>query len=350
MASVREVARHAGVSIATVSRVLNGQTSVRDDLRKKVLAAADHCRYVPAVGRRIADRIALLYTGRFSIGSPYDSACVEGIVEEIRQTSYDLVVLDMHRDRNEGESLAAFLARKGVCAAIVRSTIGERHVVEAMGQEDVPLVVLGDHFDHPSLHFCYASSRAASREAVEHLVSLGHRDIAFATCDIDDGDHIDRYEAYREVMEAAGAYREDFVHRVPPYRMDGSPLIRRILSKRDRPTAIFIADPLVAVGVLNEAHRLGVDVPRELSIVAVDDSDTRNMVHPCLSAVCQDSKRLGVQAMQGLLELIDGGAARALATKQQAWFEIHDTTTPPPQEVDRFLPNGSTNGAAKVSI
>lgn len=341
MASVREVARHAGVSIATVSRVLNGQTSVREDLRKKVLAAADQCRYVPTVGRRNAERIALIYTGPFSIGSLYDSACIQGIAEEVRKTSYDLVVLDMHRDRNEGESLATFMARKGVCGAIVRSTIGERHLVQAMGEEDVPLVVLGDHFEHPSLRFCYADSRPASREAVEHLVSLGHRDIAFATCDVDDGDHIDRFQAYREVMEAADCYREDFVHRVPPYRMDGSPLIRRILSKRDRPTALFIADPLVAVGVLNEAHRLGVDVPRELSIVAVDDSDTRNMVHPCLSAVCQDSKRLGTQAMEGLLDLIDGGPGVPLKQKQQAWFEIHDTTTPPPERVERFLPNGS---------
>ena len=216
MASVREVARHAGVSIATVSRVLNGQTSVRDDLRRKVLAAADQCRYVPTVGRRTTDRVALIYTGPFSVGSPYDSACIEGIVRAVRETPYDLSILDMARDRTEGESRTAFLTRKGVCGAIVRSTIDERRLVEEMAREEVPLVVLGDHFLHPTLRFCYADSRAASREAVEHLISIGHRTIACASCDGDDGDHIDRYESYRGVMDEAGLYREDMVHRVPP--------------------------------------------------------------------------------------------------------------------------------------
>ncbi|TWT40838.1 LacI family DNA-binding transcriptional regulator [Botrimarina hoheduenensis] len=340
MPSIRQVAHNAGVSIATVSRVLNGNASVNADLRARVLEAAEACRYVPTVGRRTAERIALVYaTDHFSVASPYDSACIDGIVSAMRSTAYDLVVIEMARDRHPGESLEAFFARKGVCGAIVRSSYAERSKIIEMASEGPPLVVLGDHFDNPQVHFCYADSRAASREATEHLVSLGHRAIAFACCDVDDGDHMDRFEAFRSVMEEAGLYREDFVHRVPPFRMDGAPLIRRILSRSDRPTALFIADPLVAVGVLNEAKQLGVDVPGELSIVAVDDSDTRNMVHPRLTSVCQDSKRLGVQAYTALVEMVEGGRSGVLDAQQQAWFELHDSTAPPPSEINRFLPS-----------
>lgn len=342
MPSIRDVAREAGVSIATVSRVLNGQTSVNPDLRQRVLRAANDCEYRPTVGKRTSERIAMLYPGPFCVGSPYDSACLDGIVTAMRQTSYDLVTLDMQRDRKPGETAAQFFGRKGVSGAIVRSTLDQRGIVNEMAAEGLPLVVLGDHFPHPTISFCYADSRPASREAIEHLVSLGHRAIAFASCDRDDGDHLDRMEAFQEVLEESGVFREDLIYRVPPYRMDGAPLIRRILSRRDRPTAIFVADPLVAVGVLNEAHELGIRVPEDLSLIAVDDTEMRNMVFPRMSAVCQDSKLVGQEAFETVCRLIDHLDAPA-PRQQEAWFEIHDTTAPPPKSVGRFIPGAKVN-------
>lgn len=343
MASIREVAQEAGVSIATVSRVLNGRQSVTPDLRDKVLHAANQCDYQPTVGKRTTERIALLYTCPVCVASPYDSACLEGIATALRQTKYDLVMLDMQRDRMPSETAAQFFARKGVCGAIVRSTLEQRALVTEMASEGFPLVVLGDHFEHPTLSFCYADSHAASREAIEHLVSLGHEAIAFAACDREDGDHLDRLDAYRCVLKEVGLLREDLIFRVPPYRMDGAPLIRRIMSKTDRPTALFVADPLVAVGVVNEAHSLGVRLPDDLSVVAVDDTDIRNMVFPRLSAICQDSKELGQEAFETLCRLIDKPTETDLGSRRQlAWFEIHDTTGPAPARVNRFLPVSRT--------
>lgn len=339
MSSIRHVAREAGVSIATVSRVINGHHSVKNDLRSKVLRAIDDCEYRPTVGKRTTGCIAMLYAGTFSVDSPYDSACLGGIVRAMRQTKYDLITLDLQRDRLSGESISQYFSRKGVGGAIVRSTLEQRTLLQEMAAEGLPLVVLGDHFDCPDLHFCYSDSRSASREAVEHLISLGHQSIAFAVCDRDDGDHLDRYEAYREVLEEAGLYREDLVHRVPPSRMDGVPVLRRIMSQTDRPTAVFIADPLVAVGALNEAHEMGVRVPEDLSIVAVDDTDVRSMVYPKLSAVCQDSQQIGEAAFQKVCQLIDGKNLDPNDSKSyEAWFEIHDTTGPAPAQVKRFLP------------
>lgn len=339
MPSIREVAKEAGVSIATVSRALNGHQSVNPELRARVLEAAGACNYQPTVGKRTAERVALLYTGPFLISSPYDSTCLDGVVTAMRRSKYDLVTLDMSRDRNRGESLKQFFNRKGVAGAIVRSTFDDRDLLKEMAKEGLPLVVLGDHFEAPQLKFCYAQSGDATREAIEHLLSLGHRAIGFASCDRDDGDHNDRLSAYRSAMEAAGLLREDFIYRVPPYRMDGAPLIRRILSRDDRPTALFIADPLVAVGVVNEAHSLGVSVPGDLSVVSVDDSDTRNMVYPQLSAVCQDSSRIGEAAFEMVCRMVQGDSPEAEhGDHQEAWFEIHDSTAPPPEVVSRFMP------------
>ncbi len=229
MPSIREVAKEAGVSIATVSRALNGHQSVNPELRARVLEAAGACNYQPTVGKRSAERIALVYTGPFLVGSPYDSACLDGLVSSMRRSKYDLVTLDMSRDRNRGESLRQFFNRKGVAGAIVRSTFDDRQMLQELASEGLPMIVLGDHFEAPQLNFCYANSGGASREATEHLLSLGHRTIGFASCDRDDGDHSDRMAAYRGAMEEAGLLREEFIYRVPPYRMrrmSGAPSIR----------------------------------------------------------------------------------------------------------------------------
>ncbi|TWT86198.1 Catabolite control protein A [Pseudobythopirellula maris] len=343
MGSIREIAREAGVSIATVSRVLNGNNTVKPELRLRVLETAEAKGYAPTVGKRTAERIALLYTDQFFLGSPYDSACIVGLGRAMRRSPYDLALLDMTRDRGVGESLKQFFARKGVCGAVVRSAVEQRAELVTMAAEGAPLVVIGDHFECDDLRFVYADSRAASREALEHLVSLGHQRIGFVTCDREDGDHNDRLGAYREVLEAAGVYREEDIHRVPPFRMDGSPLVRRILSKSDRPTALFIADPLVAVGVINEAQRLGASVPGDLSVIGFDDWDTRNTVLPRMSAVCQDSALIGEAAFDAVRAQVEEKPTPSMTAKaQEAWFEIHDTTAPPPSKVKRFFPSSSS--------
>ncbi|MEM1304878.1 MAG: LacI family DNA-binding transcriptional regulator [Planctomycetota bacterium] len=342
MPSIREVARKAGVSIATVSRVMNGTESVAPHLREKVNQAIAVCDYSPKVGRRSLESIALLYTGPFSIGSPYDAACVEGMVEAMRDSEFDLTIVDYARDRNAGESLRQFFARKGIRGAILRSTAAERDMVEEFAAEGLPLVVLGDHFDNERLSFVYAKSKNASCEAVEHLISLGHKRIAFAACERDDGDHLDRLVAYRDVLAGHGLLEESLICRVPPQRFDGAQLLRNLLGMPARPTALFVADPLVAVGAMNEAHRMGVRIPDDLSILGFDDTDIRSTVYPQMSAVCQDARLLGRAAFERVHQLTtEPRTGASVSEPQEAWLDIGNTTGPPPASLDRVLPSGA---------
>lgn len=341
MASIRQVAKHAGVSIATVSRVMNGAETVAPDLRRSVLSAVETCGYSPPDTRRQLSSIALIYTGPFTIGSPYDSACVEGMVSAMRDSTYDLAVIDLRRDRGKNESLRQFFGRKGICGAVVRCTIEERPLVCEMAEEGLPLVVLGDHFEHPTLTFSYTESEQASREAIEHLVSLGHKRIAFVACHREDGDHADRLKAYRDVLQESQLLDESLVFRVPASRRDGGPILRKLIGRPDRPTAAYIADPLIAAGVINEALHMGVRVPDDLSIVGFDDTDIRNLLFPRMSAVCQDSESLGRSAFNLVKSLIEGGEGASTNSKRQAaWLEVHGSIAPPPMEVHRILPSG----------
>jgi LacI family transcriptional regulator len=341
MTTIRKVAQQAGVSIATVSRVVNGSSAVAPELRDRVLDAVSQCGYSPTVGRRSAASIALVYSGPFSIGSPYDAACIDGVVSAMLESDYDINIINLRRDKCISETYSQFFFRKGIRGAILRSTYADREIAKAIADEGFPAVVLGDHFDHPRLAFAYNESRTASSEGVEHLTSLGHKRIAFAANETDDGDHIDRLEAYRNTLISVGLYDPQLEFRVPAHRLDGGQLMRKMMSISSPPTAVFIADPLIADGAINEAHKIGLRIPDELSILGFDDTDTRNAVFPTMTAVCQDSRGLGRSAYELLLRhCCLQPEERETVVLGSAWLEINHSTGRAPARSIRVLPSG----------
>lgn len=349
MSTIRRVAQQAGVSIATVSRVVNGSTAVAPELRDRVLDAVTSCGYSPTVGRRSAAAMALVYTGPFTVGSPYDAACIEGIVSGMLESSYDLSIVNLRRDKSPSETYSQFFLRKGIRGAILRTTVADRDIARAISDEGFPAVVLGDHFDHPRLAFAYNESKTASAEGVEHLVSLGHKRIGFAANDTDDGDHLDRLDAYRQTMKSFGLYDEQLEFRVPAHRLDGAQLMRKMMSLAAPPTAVFVADPLIADGAINEAHKIGLRIPDELSILGFDDTDTRHAVFPTMTAVCQDSRMLGRLAYDLLMRhCAQQPEDRETAVLGSAWLEINHSTGRAPARATRVLPSGDRLEIAAV--
>jgi DNA-binding LacI/PurR family transcriptional regulator len=340
MPSIRDVARTAGVSIATVSRVINGAENVDPQLRHSVLQAVEACDYSPQVRRREADCVALIYLGPFTAGGPYDSACIEGMVEAMRESTFDLKLIDFHRDRAPGESFRQFFARKGLGAAVLRCTAAQRALAQEIAAERLPVVVLGDHFECEQLPFVFAESKSASLQAVEYLVSLGHQRIAFAACDRDDGDHLDRLEAYRTVLSAHNLLDERLICRLPPHRANGRQMLRNLVGMPNRATAIFIADPHLAVGAIIESHELGLRLPDDLSIIGFDDGAQANTIWPHMTAVCQDARALGRLAFTQAVQLAgDTLATEAASNHQSAWLDIGETTGPP-SDAHPIMPKG----------
>jgi LacI family transcriptional regulator len=306
-----------------------------------VLEAVTRCGYAPTIGRRSAASIALVYTGPFSVGSPYDAACFDGIVNAMLESDYDLKIAHLRRDKGPDETYSQFFFRKGIRGAILRSTSADRDVARKIGDEGFPAVVLGDRFEHPRLAFAFNDSRVASAEGIEHLVSLGHRRIAFAANNTDDGDHTDRLDAYRQTLKKHELYDPQLEFRIPAHRLDGAQLMRKMLSLINPPTAVFIVDPLTAAGAVNEAHKLGLRIPEEMSVLGFDDTDTRFSVIPHMTAICQDSCDLGRQAFELLLQRCERtDDDRHIEGLGVAWLEINHTTARAPAKAVRIMPNG----------
>lgn len=330
MSTVRSIAKQTGVSIATVSRVLNNHPSVSDELRNKVMSAANSRRYVPTVGKRETSNIAYVYTGDSSMGSPFDTALLEGVYEALSDSNFNLMILDLRRTRRNGESYSQMFQRLGVRGALLRTTSGSRGVCHVISEQGFPAVVMGDRFDDPNVTSVSCESRSASREAVEHLIGLGHRRIAVCVNIVEDSDHTERLIGYREALADHGLeLDEKLVMRVPAQPGGGAQLIRRLVTAVDKPTAIYITDPVTSVGAMLEAQKMGLSIPKDLSIIGFDDTNVRTTVLPTMTSVCQDAKGLGREAYQQLsLKIKDkfGNESKA----PMAWLEVHESTGPAP--------------------
>ena len=342
MPTIRKVANEADVSIATVSRVLNNSGTVSEPVRQRVLGVADRLGYSGS-RRAMTNFIALAYTGRSSPTSPYDVAALDGMNKAVTEAGFDLAIVSLQSDRRQGESHSQLFQRKGIRAALLRTTANTRQTCIELAEDGFPCIVVGDCFnDAPKVSYVCADSRSTSQQAVEHLISLGHRRIAIAISHIPDHDHEDRLSGYEQALKDHEIPLDPkLVHRVWAMRPNGEQVLRSLMSIPDRPTAIFIADPLIAVGAINQAHEMGVKVPDDVSIIGFDDSDTRNNVYPKMSAVCQDARQLGYDAMTALTRSLIDDSSMPIRKALPTWLELHGTVGQPPATCVRILPDGS---------
>lgn len=333
MASVRQIASKAGVSIATVSRVINNSPSVSDDARARVLEVINQQQYKPKIGKLLTTNVAYVFTDAMTLGSPYDAGILAGMSSGLEYNELDLLILNAKSCRQGGETFQDVFRRKGVCGVIVRTTSASVGLCRAIIESSLPCVVLGDEIEGYE-HLCLdVDSRSASRDAVEHLIGLGHTKIAFATNVVEDKDHSDRYGGYLDALEQAGIKPNSKIHfRVPASRQGGEQLARRLAAMADAPTALYVADPGTCLGLMTESRKLGIEVPQQLSIVGFDDSETRYLTSPALTAVCQDAQRLGNQAMHKLVGLMPDrqSIVETDQTPLLAWFEVNESTGPIP--------------------
>jgi DNA-binding LacI/PurR family transcriptional regulator len=331
VASVRKIAERAGVSISTVSRALNNDTAVSAKTRSRILAIANSVGYVATVGRRTTNNIGLAFTGESSLADPFDSAVLQGVMRGLDEARFDLSILNLQRDKERDETYTQFFMRKSVRGVLLRTTAESRDVCTDIAHEAFPHVVISERFEEPSTNFIDGESRQDSERAVDYLIALGHRRIAFAMHNVSDRDHEDRFEGYRSALATAKiAFDSRLVFRQRCTLAGGATMMNLVTSMGRPPTAIYFADPLLAVGAVNRAHELGLSIPRELSVVGFDDTDARFSVHPTLTAVCQDTAALGFEAALWLTRRVGNGPTNGtLRRTLPTFFEINRSTAPP---------------------
>ncbi|WP_338325918.1 LacI family DNA-binding transcriptional regulator [Thermomonospora catenispora] len=301
-ATIKDVARRAGVGVATVSRVLSGSGPVSPATRDRVLAAARELEYRPsALGRGLKTR----RTGTLGLVVPdvTDPFCAElaaGVLECAR-TFGENVLLDAAHDDPEREAEIVDRLVEQRVDGIIAVSAGEGTAWEAAMRAGVP-VVFADRAPAgpPQAPTVLADDAAGVRAAVEYLVGLGHRRIGFlGTTAADTGV---REETFRATLAERGlAVREELLVRARPQRDSAFAAAAGLLQSRPDMTAVLAATHLLGEAAVLVARELDLRIPADLSVVMVDDVPWAELCDPPLTAVARPGRRIGYQACEVLL-------------------------------------------------
>jgi len=306
MVSIDEVARLAGVSTATVSRTLSGRGPVSAKMRERVEAATRELGYV------VSSRASSLASGRtrnVGVVVPFldrwfFSTVLSGVSSALMRRGYDITLYNITADESIREQVfSTFLRRQrvdGLIAVSIELDEGETGQLLELG---LPVMAIGG--PNPRLDTLTIDDEAVAQLATEHLIALGHRNIAHigAGPEFDIDFHIpsQRREGYEKALALAGIPLDPALHEEADFTLDGGYRAARQLLGRPgaRPTAIFAASDEVAVGAILAARDLGLRVPEDLSIIGIDGHELGRSFQ--LTTVDQFPLRQGERAVEALL-------------------------------------------------
>lgn len=340
--TIRDVARAAGVSVATVSRVVNGTDVVKAETRLRVEAEVARLRYSPNAAARslITNRTNTIGVVLPDIWGEYFSEVIHGIDLTARQAGYHVLVSSSHSDVAETRDVLRTMHGR-VDGVIVMSPNASPRELEGCLPPSLPVVFLNSAPGvalQPALN---VDNRGGARAMVTHLLDLGHRRLAFVTGPASNYDAAERRRGCRDALRAARMAPDSVIEMEGDFGEEsGQATGEAILRVSPRPTAIFAANDSMAIGVLSALRRAGVRVPEEIAVAGFDDIPIARFASPPLSTVRLDIRTLGERALARLLTEVSGeGASHAvrevlpirLVLRESTGGRGADSTTGPPR-------------------
>lgn len=306
--TLEEVAVRAGVSPSTVSRILNGTATVSDVKRRAVDEAIAALGFVPnPVARGLAGgRTLSIGVVTQAIDSPFYGGALRGIEDALATAGYSALFVSGHWDAAvEARCIETLRARRvdGLIILTGRLSDGALRTVA----RQLPVVVTGRKLKAPGLYALDFDDFGGARLATDHLISLGHRRIAFIAGDPVHPDARERLRGYRASLEAAGLrYDPALVAPGAFHEHSGMQAVNRLLDSGQRFTGLFAANDQMAAGASLALHRHGLRVPQDVSVVGYDDLPGSLYAVPPLTSVHQPVQELGRLAATALLDLLAG--------------------------------------------
>lgn len=309
---LQEVARLAGVSTSTVSRVVNEKGYVRDSTRAAVERAIAQVEYVPnTVARNLrqqrGDFVAIIVprVEGFLFGEPFFAELFDGITAGL--SDFDLQpVLLRPRSKREVDRTLSYVRSRRVEAAILVGLGADDPKPGYLVGRGVPVVVVG-RIDDQRVSSVDCANRGGARDATAHLASIGRRRIGTITGRLDSPAGIDRLAGYREALEAGGLAQDDRLEAVGGFRADtAAECARELLERVPDLDGLFAANDMMAASALRVILDSGRRVPEDIAIVGFDDNPVASTTRPPLSSVVQPIEKMGREAARIVAAWIDG--------------------------------------------
>ncbi|MEE6273300.1 LacI family DNA-binding transcriptional regulator [Georgenia sp. MJ206] len=327
--TIHDVARTAGVSVATVSKVINGRYGVAMATSERVRRVIEDLGYESSlVARSLRSHRTNVIGILVAEFEPFSTEILKGVSSAIGGTGYELLAYSGGgRAGKPAGWERRYLSRLGGTlidgAILVTPT-----VVDTGGA--VPVVAIDPHAGPAGMPTVDSDNVTGAVTATVHLLALGHRRIGFLGGRDDLESSRLREEGYRTALAAAGVAFDPELVRVGGYRRESArEPARELLSLAERPTAIFAANDLSAIATMDVARELGLDVPGDLSVVGFDNVPESALTTPPLTTISQPIQRMGAEAIDLLIHLMDGTAERSTHVQLPTELVERGTTAPP---------------------
>ncbi|WP_079527567.1 LacI family DNA-binding transcriptional regulator [Halobacillus hunanensis] len=307
MATIKDVAKRAGVAVSTASYALNGIEKVSAATIDKVLRAAEELNYqkngfASDLKRTKTNTIALLLS---DLSGPYFSELIKGVQEVTASNGFDLIACSSVG--GEKSTASKFLKEKRVDGAIVLAQNISTEVIRSSARKDFPIVVLDRKVDNPFVIHVEVNNRQGGYEATEYLIKKAHRSIAYVSGPLNSHDNEERFQGYQQALED---HKIPFQSRLKINgdftREGGYRSTKMLIAQQKLPDAIFFANDEMAIGGLQAFSEKNIKVPDDISIIGFDDIQLSEYVTPPLSTVRQPKYEAGALSVHMIFQMLAG--------------------------------------------
>lgn len=332
--TITEVALAAGVSVITASRAMRGVGYVADGTRKKVLAAAKALDYEPDImAQRMrggSSRLIGVFVNHF--GSSVVHELITSVNREARALGYDLLIFNAENFDAPGRiSTSKMMGKLCDGVLLILPNVHDSYI-DKLERDNAKCVLINFCARPINLPVVVGANRVGARQAVEHLISLGHQRIAFIAGSSNTGQSLERQRGYEEALAHAQIpLRPEYIQQGNFTHPTGVHAAKQLFALAERPTAIFAANDDMAFGVLDAAKEQGIQVPEQLSVIGYDDVTAANYVFPKLTTIRQPLASIASRAVKELVNIINGETMVGGRLELPTLFVERDSTGPAPK-------------------
>ena len=307
--SIYTIARETGLSIATVSRVMNNKTGVSETTRLRVLEVLRKNQFKPNYPQRQKPKIAIIISSMVGIDY-YSAQILTGIYESLHEADFASATLTCNPEKDE--SLLKNVREQQCSGIIILIPDPFRHQMAELEKCKLPIMLIDGQSPLPQIGFVNSDAHSAGEIITRHLLDLGHRRIGFITRWEENFNHIQRFNGYCDTMLAAGIEPQPGWIKTWRHESDcsgcesGKILVREIMAESPELTALIAVNDEIALGAMHEAIASGFKVPEDLSVAGFDTSVYSTYTSPSLTTVSHPAREAGQKAAEAVVAFLKG--------------------------------------------
>ncbi|QYR21410.1 LacI family transcriptional regulator [Paenibacillus sp. sptzw28] len=332
MTSITDVAKHAGVSVTTVSKVINNYSDVSAKTRKKVNESINLLRYEPNVVAR-----GLVKKRSWTVGillynimtNPFVSELMAGMKKSLESSGYDL--LHLSADFNNPEySVIRHCSSRNVDGMVVFGIGRDNKMLTDLIEAEIPTMFVDTDLIGRRAGYITADNRSGIMQVMEHLTGLGHQKIAFVSGNLGYVAGRSRFEGYQQGLQQFKLpYYANYLE-ITSFNIEGGySAMQNLMKLKDRPTAVVCTSDVMAIGVMNAVQNAGLKVPDDISVVGFDNTSFASIVKPGLTTVNQKIFAIGEKVVNQLIDMIRNPNILPPVLIEPVELVVRESTAPP---------------------